>query len=177
MITEQGSWPYLGWNAKEKRLMPMDKSAISMQSMQSVIEELVELAAQGESILRFKLKRIGEARPGLATYLGWLGKFDPEALSILSTPTPTIAWAMKLQADAVWGTAGEDGKDGTIRENLEDFEHLLFDQTSGDEEGKEPTVASTPADMLEATLFGAWLHDAEANAQEVCSRLDCGAQG
>ncbi|CAK8990336.1 unnamed protein product [Durusdinium trenchii] len=103
-----------------------------------------------------RLKRIGEARPGLATYLGWLGKFDPEALSILSTPTPTIAWAMKLQADAVWGTAGE---------------------TSGDEEGKEPTVASTPADMLEATLFGAWLHDAEANAQEVCSRLDCGAQG
>lgn len=87
-----------------------------------------------------RLKRMGEAKPGLATYLGWLGKFDPDALTILSTPSHIAAWAMKLQADAIWGKA---------------------DQALADE-----IVASTPADMLEAILFGAWLHDAEVSAEE-----------
>eukprot|EP00434_Breviolum_minutum_P016360 symbB.v1.2.014419.t1/scaffold1000.1/size145704/10 len=85
---------------------------------------------------------MGETKPGLATYLGWLGKFDPEALTILSTPTPPIAWAMRLQADAIWGKAEEE--------------------STGE-------VASTPSDMLEAILFGAWLHDADANAEECLS--------
>ena len=76
-----------------------------------------------------------------------------------------------MQADAVWGTAGEDGKDGTIRENLEDFEHMLFDQTSGDEEGKEPTVASTPADMLEARLASQSVSSVTRTGYELGSKL------
>ncbi|CAJ1365265.1 unnamed protein product [Effrenium voratum] len=96
-----------------------------------------------------RLRRMGETRPGLATYLGWLGKFDPEALSILSTPSQAVAWAMRLQADAVWGES----------------------------QAEDATVTSTPADMLEAIVLGAWLHDVEAEANEACSRLESDEEG
>jgi len=116
-------------------------------SQEPVLESSDSSAAAHRSLKEAscRLKRMGETKPGLATYLGWLGKFDPEALTILSTPTPAIAWAMRLQADAIWGKAGEE--------------------STGE-------VASTPSDMLEAILFGAWLHDADANAEECLSRLD-----
>ncbi|CAE6970630.1 unnamed protein product [Symbiodinium sp. CCMP2592] len=93
-----------------------------------------------------RLKRIGETKPALATYLGWLGKFDPEALSMLSNPMPAIAIAMKHQADAVWGGAAQ-------------------------EEANDLTVTTTPSDMLEAILLGAWLHDCDADVREARSRL------
>eukprot|EP00440_Ansanella_granifera_P072611 gb/GFBE01078791.1/.p1 GENE.gb/GFBE01078791.1/~~gb/GFBE01078791.1/.p1 ORF type:complete len:493 (+),score=77.54 gb/GFBE01078791.1/:1-1479(+) len=90
-----------------------------------------------------RLSRIGEAKPGLATYLGWLGKFDPEALSILSSPAPLLARAIRMQVDAVWGAAGKDALE---------------------------TVSATPADMLEAIVLGAWLRDAAAAAEEASGR-------
>lgn len=38
-------------------MMATDKAPITMQSMESVIEELVELASQPETILRLKCER------------------------------------------------------------------------------------------------------------------------
>jgi len=99
-----------------------------------------------------RLTRIGEAKPALATYLGWLGKFDPEALSMLSTPSPVIGVAMQSQVDAVWGKASKA-------------------------EAVEPTVATTPSDMLEAIVFGAWLHDCDAEAREIRERTEASEEG
>eukprot|EP00930_Biecheleria_cincta_P032240 TRINITY_DN22375_c0_g1_i1.p1 TRINITY_DN22375_c0_g1~~TRINITY_DN22375_c0_g1_i1.p1 ORF type:complete len:489 (+),score=98.52 TRINITY_DN22375_c0_g1_i1:184-1467(+) len=92
-----------------------------------------------------RLNCVGEARPGLATYLGWLGKFDPEALSLLSTPSPVVARAMQMQVAAVWGEP---------KRNNSEVKY----------------VATTPADMLEAIAFGAWLRDAATSAEEASSR-------
>lgn len=91
-----------------------------------------------------RLARIGEERPGLATYLGWLGRFDPEALSLLARPAPAVALAMQLQVEAVWGSPKE------VNEAAE--------------------VAMTPSDLIEALLFGAWLGDAWAEAEDGMSR-------
>lgn len=91
-----------------------------------------------------RLARIGEERPGLATYLGWLGRFDPEALSLLAKPAPAVALAMQLQVEAVWGSPKE------VNEAAE--------------------VAMTPSDLIEAVLFGAWLRDAWAEAADGMSR-------
>ncbi|CAE6927968.1 unnamed protein product [Symbiodinium natans] len=96
-----------------------------------------------------RLRRIGETKPALATYLGWLGKFDPEALSMLSNPTPAIAIAMKCQVDAVWGKA---------------------------QKAEGATVTTTPSDMLEAILLGAWLRDCDADVRDTRSRLQAGEQ-
>jgi len=85
-----------------------------------------------------RLKSIGESRPGLATYLGWLGRFDPEALSILATPSPLVAEAMRMQVNAVWGNMGNSKR----------------------------KVSTTPSDMIEALLFGAWLRDAALEAED-----------
>lgn len=91
-----------------------------------------------------RLARIGEERPGLATYLGWLGRFDPEALSLLAKPAPAVALAIQLQVEAVWGSPKE------VNEAAE--------------------VAMTPSDLIEAILFGAWLRDAWAEAADGMSR-------
>jgi len=92
-----------------------------------------------------RLSYVGEAKPGLATYLGWLGKFDPEALSLLSTPSPVVARAMQMQVAAVWGEPKQN-----VRESK--------------------CVATTPSDMLEAIAFGAWLRDAAISSEEASSR-------
>eukprot|EP00441_Pelagodinium_beii_P035609 CAMPEP_0197643550 /NCGR_PEP_ID=MMETSP1338-20131121/16824_1 /TAXON_ID=43686 ORGANISM="Pelagodinium beii, Strain RCC1491" /NCGR_SAMPLE_ID=MMETSP1338 /ASSEMBLY_ACC=CAM_ASM_000754 /LENGTH=470 /DNA_ID=CAMNT_0043216815 /DNA_START=9 /DNA_END=1421 /DNA_ORIENTATION=+ len=99
-----------------------------------------------------KLKANGGTKPGLATYLGWLGKFDPEALSLLSTPCPDVAAAMQMQVDAVWGEGG-----------------------SQDAEGLEK-VDTTPSDMIEAMLFGAWLRDAALQVEDAFSRHQQGEE-
>lgn len=95
-----------------------------------------------------RLRRLGEdaPRPGLATYLGWLGKFDAEALTLLSTPAPVVEHAMRLQVDAVWGNFRE--KEGSPSE----------------------LIGTTPSDMLEAIIFGAWLRDAAQFAEDTVSR-------
>lgn len=92
-----------------------------------------------------RLNCVGEAKPGLATYLGWLGKFDPEALSLLSTPSPVVARAMQMQLAAVWGEPKRNNRDSKC-------------------------VATTPSDMLEAITFGAWLRDAAMSSEEASSR-------
>mmetsp|Transcript_90433 Transcript_90433/g.193906 ORF Transcript_90433/g.193906 Transcript_90433/m.193906 type:complete len:526 (+) Transcript_90433:69-1646(+) len=93
-----------------------------------------------------RLRRIGEARPGLATYLGWLGRFDPEALSLLATPSPVLAVAMRMQVVAIWG------------------------EMDNSEDGTPAMVTTTPSDMIEAVIFGAWLRDAAVEAEEVFAR-------
>jgi len=88
-----------------------------------------------------RLRRSGEGRPGLATYLGWLGRLDSGALSLLATPPPVLARAMRMQVAAVWGV-GE-----------------------GDEQAFE-MASVTSSDIIEAVLLGAWLGDARAAMQE-----------
>lgn len=99
-------------------------------------EKDAEAAQRSLSEALLRLRRIGEARPGLATYLGWLGRFDAEALSLLATPSPMVAMAMKLQVESVWG------------------------ESSGTEK-----VATTPSDLVEAVLFGAWLQEGATAAE------------
>lgn len=41
-ITESGCWTYLSWNEKDRQTQVMSKTPISMTSMQSLLEELVE---------------------------------------------------------------------------------------------------------------------------------------
>lgn len=95
-----------------------------------------------------RLRRLGTTtKPALATYLDWLGKFDPEALALLSAPPPTVAAAMDLQVSAVFGDRDE-------KTSKDDFS----------------TVSTTPSDMIEAVLFGAWLHDENMAAEETHSR-------
>lgn len=106
-------------------------------------ESDAEAAQRGLREVLKRLQRIGEARPGLATYLGWLGRFDPQALSFLATPTPLLAQAMRMQVASVWGTSGDDVPD---------------------------TVATTPSDMIEAVLLGAWLRDAAIATEEAMAR-------
>jgi len=110
-------------------------------------EDDAEAAQRSLQEVLARLRRIGEARPGLATYLGWLGRFDPEALTLLATPSPTLALAMQMQADALWGSPGAE----------EDPEHA-------------DTVAMTPSDLVEALLFGAWLRDGAVAAEEALFR-------
>lgn len=100
-----------------------------------------------------RLQRLGEQRPGLATYLGWLGRFDPEALSMLATPAPPVAAAMKLQCDAIWGEDSEED-DGKV-------------ERKG---AKNSEVAMAPSDLVEAVLLGAWLRDAGIAAEEAICR-------
>lgn len=93
------------------------------------------------------LQRVGQARPGLATYLGWLGRFDADALSLLATPSPTVAMAIQMQVSAVWGEVG-----------------------GVSEEEASSIVATTPSDMVEAILFGAWLCDAAVEVEDSIGR-------
>jgi len=96
-----------------------------------------------------RLRRRGKARPGLATYLGWLGRFDADALSMLATPSLVVATAMRLQVQALWGEAGE-GQDGA---------------------GEVPEIVSTtPSDLVEAVVFGAWLHEGFDAAESALAR-------
>jgi len=71
---------------------------------------------------------------------------------MLSTPSPVIGVAMQSQVDAVWGKASKA-------------------------EAVEPTVATTPSDMLEAIVFGAWLHDCDAEAREIRERTEASEEG
>jgi len=56
-------------------------------------------------------------------------------------PSPLLARAMDLQAEAVWG-----------------------------EPGSQREVAMTPSDLVEAVLFGAWLRDAEFAREDSLSK-------
>lgn len=126
-----------------------EKGSSSGSSCEDQLSD-AEAAQQSLQEVFSRLKRIGETKPALATYLGWLGKFDPEALSMLSNPTAAIAIAMKYQADSVWGAA---------------------------QEANDLTVTTTPSDMLEAILLGAWLHDCDADVREARLRLQAREQG
>lgn len=110
----------------------------------SVTEGDEEAARRSLQEALARLRRIGEARPGLATYLGWLGTYDPEALSLLAKPAPAVDLAMQLQVEAVWGP--QERSDEAVE------------------------VAMTPSDLVEALLLGAWLRDAWADAEECMSR-------
>ena len=85
--------------AKEKRLVPMDKTALSMQRMQSLIEEMVELASQGESILRFKSLK-PESKDGVKSQVSpWLLQLSPrkERLhEILTLLTASSVWCLVM---------------------------------------------------------------------------------
>jgi len=104
-----------------------------------------------------RLQRLGEQRPGLATYLGWLGRFDPEALSMLASPAPPVAAAMRLQCNAIWG---EDSEEDSGEGEDEDSKNSEVPQT----------VAMAPSDLVEAVLLGAWLRDAGIAAEEAICR-------
>ena len=54
LITESGGWNYLTWSQKDRQLQVMKKPAISMTSMQSLLEELVELTRKPTAVVRFK---------------------------------------------------------------------------------------------------------------------------
>lgn len=122
-----------------------NSSLDSSSAMQPPLLSDAQVAQRSLEQVLSRLNYVGDAKPGLATYLGWLGKFDPEALSLLSTPSPVVARAMLMQVAAVWG--GRTGKDPEL-----DY------------------VATTPSDMLEAIAFGAWLRDAAIKAEEASSR-------
>ena len=95
VITEHGSWPYLAWNPKEKRLVPTDKTALSMTTMQSLIEELVEIASQGESVLRLKSLK-PESRDGAKPQVSpWLLQLHPRKERIHEI-------LMLLTASSIW---------------------------------------------------------------------------
>lgn len=102
-------------------------------------ESDAEAAQRSLREVRARLRRIGEVQPRLATYLDWLGQYDPEALSMLVLPSPPVALAMRMQLSAVWGEPG-----------------------AGDDE----EVATTPFDAIEALVFGAWLRDAGVASEE-----------
>jgi len=106
------------------------------------VEDDAEAAQRSLNEVLARLCRIGEARPALATYLGWLGRFDPEALAMLADPASSVALAMQMQVTAVWGPQPGAGTPDEI-------------------------VATTPSDMLEALLFGVLLRDAWIEADEL----------
>ena len=54
MVTGDGAWNYLQWDAAQKKLMPLPTKSIQMVKMQEHIQELNELAQRTEMILRFK---------------------------------------------------------------------------------------------------------------------------
>lgn len=122
-----------------------DSSSVSSSTMQGPLLSDAQVAQRSLEQVLSRLNYVGHAKPGLATYLGWLGKFDPEALSLLSTPSPVVARAMLMQVAAVWG--------GPTRKDPE-----------------SDYVATTPSDMLEAIAFGAWLRDAAIKAEDASSR-------
>jgi len=93
-----------------------------------------------------KLERIGEAQPGLVTYLGWLGQYDPDALSLLASPSPSVTHAIRRQLDALWGDVASNK---VLSARL---------------------VATTPSDLVEAVLVGAWLCDASIEAENAVNR-------
>jgi len=105
-------------------------------------EDDAEGAKQSLEQVLARLRRMGQERPGLATYLSWLGNFDPEAWSLLMQPSPLLELAMAKQLDAVWG----------------------------DVESTDEDAALTPSDLIEAVLFGAWLRDAEFAAEDMLSK-------
>ncbi|CAK0822586.1 unnamed protein product [Prorocentrum cordatum] len=108
------------------------------------------LAEHADCAVQKYLDEVGNAAyktfvaPPCARYLGWLGRFDPEALSLLAKPAPAVALAMQLQVEAVWGSPK------VVHEAEE--------------------VDMTPSDLIEALLFGAWLRDAWSEAADAMSR-------
>mmetsp|Transcript_30616 Transcript_30616/g.71548 ORF Transcript_30616/g.71548 Transcript_30616/m.71548 type:complete len:511 (+) Transcript_30616:69-1601(+) len=90
-----------------------------------------------------RVARMGDVQLNLATYMGWIGRYDAEALSLLATPSPVAALAIKKQVNAIFGAT----------------------TNAGDVANEE--VMMTPSDLIEAVLFGAWLRDVESAGQAV----------
>lgn len=137
--TSMDEWPYA---------QPNDGKAAVVAFASARPEDDEEAAQRSLREALKRLQRLGEKRPGLATYLGWLGRFDPEALSMLASPDPPVAAAMRLQCNAIWGEDAEDEE----------------------EEEEQELVAMAPSDLVEAVLLGAWLRDAGIAAEEAICR-------
>ena len=71
MVTGDGAWNYLQWDAAQKKLMPLPTKSIQMVKMQEHIQELNELAQRTEMILRFKSLKRTNANPG-TQIIPWL---------------------------------------------------------------------------------------------------------
>ena len=98
-IAQSKAWPYLACNPKDKRmiLMMTEKNPISTQSTQSLIDELVEIASHGESMLRFKSLK-PENKDGTSSPVSpWLIQLNPRKdrlFGILSLLTASSVWVL-----------------------------------------------------------------------------------
>ena len=72
ILTEHGGWNFLTWNAKEKRMQPTDRTPISMTSMQSMLEELVELIRDPQAVVRFKCLKASDLDSKLVKVMPWM---------------------------------------------------------------------------------------------------------
>eukprot|EP00929_Paragymnodinium_shiwhaense_P012798 TRINITY_DN120696_c0_g1_i1.p1 TRINITY_DN120696_c0_g1~~TRINITY_DN120696_c0_g1_i1.p1 ORF type:complete len:548 (-),score=129.64 TRINITY_DN120696_c0_g1_i1:45-1688(-) len=113
---------------------PLGDHATCSEAAQRSLEEVLA-----------RLRRLGEVPPEFATYLGWLGKFDPEAMALLAEPPQSVSLAIQKQLAAVWGS--DDVDDAALK------------------------VTTTPFDMVEALVLGAWLRDTLMWARDAAEML------
>eukprot|EP00913_Durusdinium_trenchii_P024717 g23200.t1 len=95
ILTEHGGWNFLTWNAKEKRMQPTDRAPISMTSMQSMLEELVELIRDPQAVVRFKCLKASDSDSKQLKVMPWMLQVSMrhqrlhELLQTLSTSATT----------------------------------------------------------------------------------------
>ena len=72
VLDEQYNWPYLSWDPDHKKMKISAEKPITMQKMQKLAEELVELATQEIELTRFKCLKLQEMELTSAKISPWL---------------------------------------------------------------------------------------------------------
>ena len=110
ILTEQGSWPFLAWNPKERKICVMDKPPLSMTCVQRLLEELVELLADPQAVVRFKCLKTSDLENSQVKVLPWM-------LQIGMRHQRLHALLHQLVASSVWSLILGRLRPHTVREN------------------------------------------------------------
>ena len=110
LITEAGAWNYLSWNQQTKQVQVTQKTLISMTSMQSLLEELIELIRDPTAVVRLKSLKASDQDSHQTKIMPWV-------LQVSLRHQRLYEVLQMLSASSVWSLLLGRLRPHTVRDN------------------------------------------------------------